>query len=112
MASAYPARFAAAVPIASTHDAATRVCDMTGVPVWAFHGDADSLQPPSNSQMYVDRIAAACPSAPAEAPTLTLLPCRAPPQDHCGWIEAYDGSHGAVVGGFTSVFDWMLSHTR
>ncbi len=112
VASAYPARFAAAVPIASTYDAATRVCDMTGVPIWAFHGDADSLQPPSNSQSYVDRIARSCPSAPAEAPTLTLLPCRDPPQDHCGWIEAYDGSHGAVVGGFASVFDWMLSHTR
>lgn len=112
VASAYPTRFAAAVPTASTYSTRTPVCMMLGVPVWAFHGDADTLQPPSNSQMYVNQIAGGCGALPPIAPTLTLVGCRGGTTNHCGWEEAYDGDHGGSADGFTSVFEWMLAHTR
>jgi pimeloyl-ACP methyl ester carboxylesterase len=112
LASRHPTRFAAAVPVASTYAESTPICGMLDIPVWAFHGEFDTLQPPSNTQRYVDRLATSCPTRPVEAPTLTLLPCRFGTSDHCGWIEAYDSTHGATVGGHATIFDWMLAHTR
>jgi predicted peptidase len=114
LASRYPERFAAAVPIASTYAETTPICGMIGVPTWAFQGELDTLQPPENSQRYLERLSTRCPRPlfPIEEPVLTLVPCRFGASDHCGWIEAYDGTHGAVVGGHATIFDWMLAHTR
>ncbi len=112
VASMHSERFAAAIPIASTYDMATPVCQMLDVPVWAFHGEFDTLQPRSNTETYLATIRDDCAGAPTEDPSLTLIPCRDGSSDHCGWVEAFDGTHGAAVGGFGSVFDWLLSHSR
>jgi predicted peptidase len=112
IASAFPSRFAAAAPIGSTYDAGTPVCSMLDVPVWAFHGEFDTLQPPTNSTTYLDRLRTSCPMAPSQDPTLTLVSCRDPLSDHCGWVEAYDGTHGGSAGGFTSIWSWLLAYTR
>jgi len=112
VASMHSERFAAAIPIGSTYDAATPVCSMIDVPVWAFHGEFDTLQPPSNSQTYLSRIQNDCSGRPSEDPALTLVPCREGDSDHCGWVEAFDGSHGGSLGGATDVFAWLLAHTR
>lgn len=112
VASFHPERFAAAIPIGSTYDETTPVCSMLDVPVWAFHGEFDTLQPPSNSQTYVERIRSGCGGTPTVDPALSLIPCRSGGSDHCGWIEAFDGTHGMSLDGHTSVFNWLLSHTR
>jgi hypothetical protein len=85
---------------------------MLDVPVWAFHGEFDTLQPPTNSTTYLDRLRTSCPMAPSQDPTLTLVSCRDPLSDHCGWVEAYDGTHGGSAGGFTSIWSWLLAYTR
>lgn len=112
VASMHAERFAAAIPIGSTYDERTPVCSMIDVPVWAFHGEFDTLQPPSNSQTYLSRIQNDCGARPSEDPALTLVPCRTGGSDHCGWVEAFDGSHGGRVGGVTDVFAWLLDHAR
>jgi len=57
MATAYPYRFSAAVPIAGGGDPGT-VCAIAHLPVWVFHGDRDPSVPLSEAQAMVDALQA------------------------------------------------------
>ena len=67
---------------------------LTKIPVWAFHGDADTVVPPVNSIENVDRINAAGGNA-----KLTLFHGVA----HNSWDPAYCE---------TTVIEWMLAQKR
>ena len=67
---------------------------LTKIPVWAFHGDADSTVPPVNSIENVDRINAAGGNA-----KLTLFHGVG----HNSWDPAYCE---------TNVIEWMLAQKK
>lgn len=53
LATKYPERFAAIVPIASGGDP-EKACALKDVPVWAFHGAKDDVIPPEESEEMVN----------------------------------------------------------
>ncbi len=60
-ASRYPDRFAAVVPIAGGYVEGSRevpgnICHLRNVPIWAFHGTADTFVAPFQSQVMVDAL--------------------------------------------------------
>lgn len=57
LATAYPRRFAAIVPICGGGDPTT-VCAIRHVPAWAFHGENDTIVPPRQSFDMVDALQA------------------------------------------------------
>lgn len=94
-------------PSASFFEA--EICKMTDVAVWAFHNSTDTSQPPSNSQNLVTKLKA-CPAR--EEPQLDLGNWTFRGGTHAGWIEVYGGTHGFSNDGVTSVYDWLLAHSR
>lgn len=97
----FPARVAAAVPIAGGGATGTAVCAMREVPVWAFHGDADGTVNMSGSVNSVNALNA-CVPAPSVAPKLTIYPGVG----HDSWSRTYDGSAGH------DIYAWMLAYHR
>jgi len=93
LASLYPERFAAVVPVCGGGDPAT-VCSLKEVPVWAFHGARDEVVPPHESQRMVDALRACGGSA-----RLTLYPDLA----HDSWTRTYDNP---------ALFDWLLQQRK
>lgn len=60
-----PARFAAIVPIAGGYvfesdEFPDNICDVEGVPTWAFHGAQDDVVLPRQSEVMIDALQA-CP---------------------------------------------------
>ncbi len=89
----HPDLFAAIAPICgggNTSDAAA----YKNLPVWAFHGDADPVVPPKNSQEMVDAVKAAGGDA-----KLTLYPGVG----HDSWDKAYREA---------GLYDWFLKYRR
>lgn len=93
-AAAHPRLFAAAAPVAGSGDPAT-ACALTRLPIWAFHGDRDSVVPASGSTLMVERITA-CGGHRAR---LTLYPDTG----HDSWTRTYADPE------FNR---WLLSHRR
>jgi len=93
LAMSHPDRFAAIVPICGKGNPwlAYRLKD---VPVWAFHGDKDSVIPVSES-INMEK---ALKDLKAEV-KLTLYPGV----DHNSWTQTYDNPE---------VYEWLLSHKR
>jgi predicted peptidase len=93
LAAAYPNLFAAMVAICGrgTPTLAARLKDM---PVWVFHGEADSVVPADESR----RMTAAL-KAQGSSVKLTLYPGV----DHDSWTQTYANPE---------VYDWLLQHTR
>jgi len=89
----YPERFAAAVPICGSWlpEAATRI---TGVPVWAFHGEDDSVVPIRHTEKVVEAL---------EALGGNVRFTRYPGIGHDSWTETYDNPE---------VYEWLLSQRR
>ena len=115
LALANPGRFAALAPIASGYTwdpnikaaghyslpldtpVPPEICALRTLPIWYFHGNADIIIPPSQSQMVVDALRA-CGADPT--PKRTELPGA----DHVqSWERAYDR---------TDFYDWLLSQRR
>ena len=96
-------RVAAAVLIAGDgHDAYSQAgCALGKVPIWAFHGDADTTVLPSGS---VDPINAldACTNPAAVDAKLTLYPGVG----HNSWDQTYNLSSG------NDIYAWMLGYTK
>jgi predicted peptidase len=92
---------AAAVLIAGhAEDAFAKAgCALGKVPIWVFHGEADSIVPIDSVE---DRVAAirACDPPPEEL-RLTVYPGV----DHNSWSRTYNLSEGH------DVYAWLLEHT-
>lgn len=86
-------RIAAAIPICGGGNP-DHGKNMTDVPIWAFHGDADPVVPVSRSEKMIEAIKAA-EGAKAK---LTLYPGV----EHDSWTKTYDNPE---------IYKWLLSHT-
>ena len=89
----YPELFAAIVPICGGGDK-DQVKALKSVPVWAFHGAADTTVPPMMSESMVQALKDAGGDA-----KLTLYPGVG----HNSWDKAYREE---------KLYDWLLSHKR
>lgn len=109
---AHPERVAAAVPIASTfrEELAGALCEMSSVPVWAFHSELDTLQPPENSLEYIKALGD-CVPAPEPAPRLDMYPWEGGTMNHAGWVEVYGDDHAFTLEGHSSIYTWFLAHS-
>ena len=76
-------------------------CDLGGVPIWAFHGDADEVVSIFYPRVVMKDLGA-CPSPPRHEATLTVYPGV----DHNSWTSTYDLTAGH------DIYAWMLNHQR
>ncbi len=91
MGAKHPDRFAAFAPICGGGEPATAGA-YRDKPIWAFHGDGDTVVPPERSVAMAEAVRAAGASV-----TMTLLPGVG----HNSWDAAYR-EHGLA--------DWLLGH--
>jgi predicted peptidase len=91
LASEYPDRFAAMVPICG---GGNRIMSffLKDMPIWAFHGAKDSVVPVEESKELVEAINARDGNA-----KLTIYP----EANHDSWTETYNNQE---------VYDWLLEH--
>ena len=95
IASLYPDRFAAVVPICGGGDPKAMAEKLTALPIWVFHGENDEVVLPAHSQKMVEAIKA----AGGEKIRYTQLPGIG----HNSWDPAYNSKE------FT---DWLFSQSR
>jgi predicted peptidase len=94
----HPSRFAACAPIAGGYKHGSRgvpdnICDLRDQPIWAFHGGADDVVLPYQSEVLVDALRA-CGSA-------VRYTCY-PDADHAeSWKRAYADPE---------LYRWLLGH--
>lgn len=93
LATAYPDRFAAAVPICGYGDP-QNVEKLREMPIWVFHGAKDDVVPLSRSKQMVD----ALNDAGADV-RFTIYP----EADHDSWTRAYATDE---------LYDWILSQKK
>lgn len=93
LASKYPDRFAAAVPICGGGDP-SQVAAMKNIPTWVFHGDQDRAVPLKRSQDMVEALKQAGGDV-----KLTVYEGVG----HDSWTRTYDNE---------KLYEWMLSHKR
>lgn len=91
--SAHKDMFAAMAPICGWGDKSMAE-SLVGVPIWAFHGDADSVVPVSSSHLMADYLKAA-----GGACQLTIYP----EVDHNSWDKAYREE---------KLNEWFLEHQK
>lgn len=92
-AAASPDRFAAIAPVCGWSDVAT-ACRIKTVPVWAFHGEADSVVKFSDGKVMADAVAA-CGG--------DVRFTGYPGVDHDSWTPTYDNP---------ALYDWFAQHRR
>ena len=80
LATAYPERFAAIVPICSGGDP-EKVGRLKDMPIWVFHGAKDTVVSPEQSEKMVDALKAVGGNV-----RFTLYPDAA----HDSWTQTYD----------------------
>lgn len=93
IASAWPDRFAAIVPVCGGGRPFT-AANLKKVPVWAFHGAKDSVVPFSESLQMVEAVNQAGGKA-----ILTVYPDA----EHDSWTRTYDNP---------DLYQWLLSHRK
>jgi len=96
-------RVAAAVLIAgnATGAFATAMCQLGSVPIWAFHGDADTTVPPAEDGEPIAALRA-CDPTPVDL-RYTLYPGVG----HDCWTMTYDLSNPA-----NDIYAWLMSHQK
>jgi predicted esterase len=100
----YPELFAAIAPVCGGYNSPSLACKLAGedLPVWAFHGDKDTVVPLSKSQNMVNAINACVPK-PSPLAMLSIYPGVA----HNAWDNAY--RIDSVVHN-PNVYKWILSY--
>ena len=93
LASEYPDRFAAVVPICGGGNRIMSIF-LKDMPIWAFHGAKDSAVPVEESKEIVEAINARGGNA-----KLTIYPDA----NHDSWTETYNNKE---------LYDWLLEHRR
>jgi len=95
VASKYPERFAAAIPICGWGNPASMAPKLNSMPIWVFHGDMDSVVSVSNSRKMVEAIQA------AGNPNIKYTEYKG--VDHNAWDRTYQNSQ---------VIAWLLAQKR
>ena len=93
IAGAYPERFAAAAPICGG-GYPFMAPNMKDLPIWAFHGEADTVVPVEKSKEMVDAVNSNGGNA-----KLTIYPGVG----HNSWSQTYDNDE---------LYEWFLSHSK
>jgi len=91
----HPKVWAALVPICGYGDAATLAPRVASLPIWCFHGDADTVVKPEQSRMMVEAL--------KQAGAADLRYTEYPGVDHNSWDRAYATEE---------LPGWFLSHVR
>ena len=99
----YPELFAALAPVCGGRNTPSMACAIASesLPVWAFHGDKDSIVPLSRSINMVNAIND-CVPAPDPKAKITIYPGVA----HNAWTYAYKIDNSIHD---PNVYEWMLS---
>lgn len=96
LATAYPDLFAAAIPICGRErtelDYPERLKHIKHLPIWCFHGDADTVVPLESSIYLTENL-----KAYGGNPKLTIYGGVG----HDSWTQTYDN---------LEIYDWLLSH--
>lgn len=93
IASTYPNRFAAIVPICGGGQPYL-AANLKGIPIWAFHGAKDPVVPLSESQRMVNAVKSFGGNA-----QLTVYP----EAQHDSWTETYDNP---------ALYEWLLKQSK
>jgi hypothetical protein len=101
-----PTVFASASPVCGGYNSPSKACGIAAenLPVWAFHGDADTVVPISKSVNMVNAINA-CTPAPNPLAKLTVYPGVA----HNAWDRAYAPNHTYHN---PNVYEWLMGYTN
>lgn len=102
----FPELFAALAPVCGGRNAPAKACAIAAenLPVWAFHGDRDTIVPLSRSVTMVNAINE-CKPAPVPEAKMTIYPGVG----HNAWTNAYKTDHSIHD---PNVYEWMLSFTN
>jgi dienelactone hydrolase len=102
----YPELFAAVAPVCGGYNSPSKACGIASenVPVWAFHGDKDTVVPLSKSQTMVNAINA-CVPAPSPLAMLTIYAGVG----HNAWDYAYRTDNSLHT---PNIYEWMMSFTN
>ena len=98
--------FAAIAPVCGGYNSPSLACEIAGenVPVWAFHGDNDTVVPMSRSTNMVNAINA-CSPKPNPLAKMTIYTGTG----HDAWKYAYRTDHSIHN---PNVYEWMMSFTN
>ena len=91
---AHPDKFAAAIPICGGGDVASSKA-LTSTPIWAFHGDQDSVVPVERTTKMVEAVE----KAGGQKIKSTIYPGV----NHNSWTQTFANPQ---------IYDWLLSHRR
>lgn len=102
----FPEFFAALAPVCGGRNTPAMACAIAdeNLPVWAFHGDKDTIVPLKTSVNMVNAINDCVPS-PSPAAKMTIYPGVA----HNAWTNAYRTDHAIHD---QNIYEWMLSFTN
>ena len=94
LASMHPERFAAIAPICGGGESRRVARSLKNMPVWAFHGEKDTVVPAERSKEIVEAL-----KANGGNVKLTLYP----EVGHDSWTRTYDNP---------KLYEWFLKHSR
>jgi dienelactone hydrolase len=102
----FSALFAAIAPVCGGYNTPSKACNIAGenLPVWAFHGDSDTVVPMSKTVNMVNAINN-CTPKPNPLAKLTIYPGVG----HSAWTNAYKIDNSVHN---PNVYQWMLSYTN
>jgi dienelactone hydrolase len=102
----YSALFAAIAPVCGGYNTLSKACNIAGenLPVWAFHGDQDSIVPMSRTINMVNAINN-CTPKPSPLAKVTIYPGVG----HSAWTNAYKTDNSVHN---PNLYQWMLSYTN
>lgn len=98
--------FAAVAPVCGGYNSPSKACNLAGenLPVWAFHGDKDTIVPMSKTIYMVNAINVCLPT-PNPLAKVTIYPGVG----HNAWDYAYRTDHTLHN---PNVYEWMMSKTN
>lgn len=98
----YPKLFASASPVCGGYNSTSKACAIAAenLPVWAFHGDKDTIVPLSKSANMVNAINACAATPIAKLDVYAGVA-------HDAWVRAYSPDHRYHS---PNVYEWINSH--
>ncbi len=102
----FPQKVAALVPVCGGYNTTSKACILANnnIPIWASHGDKDTVVPMSRTVNMVNAIKA-CVPAINPTPILTIYPNVA----HNAWDYAYRTDNSLHT---PNVYEWMMGFTK
>jgi Predicted peptidase len=102
----YPQIFASAAPVCPGYNTPSKACKIAGenIPVWSFHGDADTTVPLSKTSNMINAING-CSPTPNPKAKLTVYPGV----KHDAWGRAYAPNNSYHT---PNVYEWMMQQVN